>query len=57
MPNTLRVMVGSPEKSSLVFEIARFSVGSITLATLNMSSSSSLNSRFFSSLTLWKLKL
>lgn len=55
MLNTLRVMVGSPEKSSLVFETARFSGGSITLANLNISSSLSLNSCLFSSLTLSKL--
>ena len=45
---TLRVMDGSPEKSSLVFEIARFVAGSINLPRRKMSSSLSLKSRFFS---------
>ena len=43
---TLRVMDGSPEKSSLVFEIARFVAGSINLPRRKISSSLSLKSRF-----------
>lgn len=50
---TLRVMDGSPEKSCIVFEMARFVAGSIALATRKMSSSLSLNSRLFSTLSLW----
>lgn len=49
---TLRVMDGSPEKSSLVFEIAKFAAGIITFARREMSSSLSLNSGFFSILFL-----
>lgn len=49
---TLRVMDGSPENNSLVFEIARFAAGSINLPTLKMSSSVSLNFRRFSTLFL-----
>lgn len=49
---TFSVTEGSPEKSSLVFEIARFVAGSITLARRKMSSSLSLKSCFFSSLFL-----
>ena len=51
--NTLRVMDGSPEKSCIVFEMARFVAGSIALATRKMSSSLSLNSRLFSTLSLF----
>ena len=50
---TLRVMDGSPENNSLVFEIARFAAGSINLPTLKMSSSVSLNFLSFSTLFLW----
>lgn len=48
-------MAGSPEKTSLVFEITRFAAGSINLPTLNISSSLNLNSRFVSAPSLHSL--
>lgn len=49
---TLRVMAGSPENKSLVFEIARFTAGSMNLPTLRMSSSFSLISVLVSAFSL-----
>lgn len=49
---TLRVIDGSPEKSSLVTAIAAFAAGSITRVARTMSSSLSLNSGILSSLCL-----
>lgn len=52
---TLRVMDGSPEKSLLIFEIAKFVAGRISLASLRKSSSVSLNSFILS--TFWYMEL
>lgn len=49
---TLRVMLGSPENSALVFEIAKFSAGRLNLARRKMSSSFSSISLFSSTIFL-----
>lgn len=48
-------MDGSPEKSSLVFDITKFVAGSIVFAKRKMSFSLSMNSLFFSTLFLYIL--
>lgn len=53
---TFKVMAGSPENRTLVFEITRFKAGRITFASCKMSFSFRLNSCFFSAWFLWRIE-